>query len=600
VIETVHASGILFVTPKEKALFLQRSSDGDFPGYWDLPGGKREEYESSLQAAIRECEEEIGFYPSGDLFELSRRQSTIEGDSDNPTKIVDYITYIQEVDKEFEPPSLNGEHIDCVWRKLDNPPEPLHPGLIVTLEKMGADELGIAELMVKGELTSPQRYANLTLFDMRITGTGLSYRSGIKEHVWRDSSIYLNDRFVKRCNGLPVIFEHPGRSTLNTKEYVDRNVGSIFIPYIKGDEVWGIAKIWDENAAKLMAENQLSTSPCVVLTGEDQKVKFKNGEKLLIEGEPKLLDHLAVCQVGVWDKGRAPIGVTTAEKELVMADDDKAAALEAARKADEAKAKADAEDKEKADKARFDSYFASFADAIKDSVKKTVSDAWDEKEKEKADKAKADAEEKEKADARAKMDADARAKSDAEEKEKADAAAKAKADAEEKEKADAKAKADAEEIATLRKSVADVAAKLPRQMSDADYAAMADSQVRADRIYSMHGSRAPRPLDGETLLGYRRRMATDLKAHSKAWKDIDLKVISDDAAFGLIENTIYNDAEQAGLHPVSDDADFLREIKTEDVTGRRISTFVGRPSAWMSQFAAPKRMVSNISNGSKN
>ena len=87
-------------------------------------------------------------------------------------------------------------------------------------------------------------------------------------------------------------------------------------------------------------------------------------------------------------------------------------------------------------------------------------------------------------------------------------------------------------------------------MTDADYAAMADSQVRANRLYLMHGAQgAPRPLDGETLIAYRRRLATGLKEHSKAWKDIDLKVIADDAAFSNIENTIYSDAEQAGLHP---------------------------------------------------
>ena len=594
--ETINASGILFVTPDKRALFLKRSESGDYSGFYDLPGGKREANETSVQAAIRECSEEIGFYPSGELLELSRRISTSEGNGDRPSLIVDYTTYIQEVDDEFVPPRLDEEHTGFKWAPLEMPPEPLHPGLVVTLKKLHADELGIAKLMAAGDLVSPQRYANLTMFNIRITGTGLSYRSGIKEHVWRDKSIYLNQEFLERCNGLPVIFEHPGTKTLDTKEYLDRNIGSVFIPYIKDDEVWAIVKVWDEHAAKIMAENQLSTSPCVVLTGEDQKIKLRNGNKLLIEGKPRLLDHIAVCFVGVWDKGLPPSGVSTAEKELVMADDDKAAALEAARKADEAKAKADAEEKEKADKARFDSYFASFADSIKDSVKQTVSDAWDAKEKEKADKAKADADEKEKADARAKMDAAEREKADAEAKAKADAEAKAKADAEEKEKADAKAKADAAELETLRKSVADVASKLPRQMTDADYAAMADSQVKADRVYLMHGGKAPRPLDGETLIAYRRRLATGLKQHSTAWKDIDLKVIADDAAFANIENTIYSDAEQAGLHPADMGEDFLREIKSQDSTGRTISTFVGRPSAWMSQFAAPKRQLVGIRN----
>jgi 8-oxo-dGTP pyrophosphatase MutT (NUDIX family) len=595
--ETTYAAGILFVTPDKRALFLERSGDGDFVGYYDLPGGKRRPRETSQECAIRECSEEIGFYPSGELFELSRRNATIEGDSDNPTRAVDYITFIQEVDKKFTPPKLSDEHTSWVWAPLDNPPTPLHPGVIVSLRKLFSDELGIAKLMKEGELTSPQRYANITLFDIRITGTGLSYRSGIKEHVWRDKSIYLNEEFLERCAGLPVIFEHPESRTLNTQEYVDRNIGSVFIPYIKGEDVWAIVKVWDEHAARIMEENQLSTSPCVVLTGEDdQKIRLKSGSKLLIEGKPKLLDHIAVCFVGVWDKGNAPSGVSTATVgDLVMADDDKAAALEAARKADEAKSKADA-DKEKADAAAASAMADAALGAKLDSLMARF-DAWDKSEKDKADKAKADAEEKEKADARSKMDAAEREKADA--KAKADAEAKAKADAEkeEKEKADAAAKARADAEEEVRKRIADVESRLPKQMTDADYAAMADSQVRANRLYLMHGEQgAPRALDGESLIAYRRRLANGLKTHSKTWKDIDLKVIADDAAFGIIENTIYADAEEAGLHPADMGEDFLREIKSEDTTGRKISTFVGRPSAWMNQFAAPKRMLVGIRN----
>lgn len=593
--ETIHAAGILFVTSDKRALFLKRSEYGDYSGFYDLPGGKREKGESSTETAIRECAEEIGFRPSGELFEISRRVNLKEGDGDNPSKYVDYTTFIQEIDEEFTPPALDEEHIGFKWAPLDRPPKPLHPGLIITLEKYFADELGIAKLMQRGELTSPQHYANIALFDIRITGTGLSYRSGIKEHVWREKDIYLNEEFLQRCNGLPVIFEHPGRATLNTKEYVDRNVGSVFIPYIKGEEVWAIVKIWDKYAAKLMEENQLSTSPCVVLTGEDEKIKLKSGSKLLIEGKPKLLDHIAICFVGVWDKGKPPSGVSSATVgDLVMADDDKAAAIEAARKADEAKAKADADAKAKADAEATAKADADLAVKL-DSVMARF-DAFEQKEQER-EKARADKKARKDAErARRDMDEEERKKADA--KAKADAEAKAKADAEAKAKADAEAeeKKRADALEEVRKSVADVANRLPRQMTDADYAAMADSQVKADRIYGMHGKRAPRPLDGETLMGYRRRMANELKEHSPAWKSIDLRVIADDSAFANIETTIYADAEQAGLHPVEMSSDFLREIVEPDVTGRKISTFVGRPSAWMNQFASQKRRLAGIRN----
>jgi 8-oxo-dGTP pyrophosphatase MutT (NUDIX family) len=598
-IETIHAAGILFVTPDKKSLFLKRSEYGDFPGYFDLPGGKREPGENIEDAAIRECQEEIGFYPSGELFEISRRVNTKEGDGDTETKIVDYTTFIQEINEEFTPPKLDFEHLSYKWAPLDKPPKPLHPGLIITLRKYFGDELEIAELMSQGELTSPQRYGNITLFNMRITGTGLSYRSGIKEYVWRDSSLYLTERFVKRCNGLPVIFEHPKSATLNTKEYIDRNIGSVFVPYIKNDEVWAIVKVWDDYAARLMAENQLSTSPAVVLTGDDEKIKTKDGQDLLIEGVPKLLDHLAICFQGVWDKLGPPKGIeTTVVGDLIMADDDKAAALEAARKADaEAKAKADAEAKAKADAG---------AGEVPDKVLKCIDsltakmDAWEEEDKKrKADKAQRKADKQARKDAaRARRDMDKEEREKADAKAKADAEAKAKADAEAKAKTDAEAeekkRADAE--AEVRQRIADVEKRLPKQMTDADYTAMADAQVTAHRIYLMHGKQAPRPMEGETTIRYRRRLANELKEYSPAWKDIDLSATIKDEAFPNIEKVIYADAEHAGLHPVAPSEDFLREIVREDVTGRKITEFVGRPMAWMGQFAANKRRLAGIRN----
>jgi 8-oxo-dGTP pyrophosphatase MutT (NUDIX family) len=586
-------AGILFVTKKGKGLFLLRSEDhGPEPyrGVWGLPGGHLKKGETHKEAAIRECKEEMGEYPEGELIEINRQIAPMMGTDVDYSREIDYTTFIQFVDEKFKP-DLNKEHKDYDWAKLDEPPDPIHPGLKQTLQKLNADELEIAEMMQRGDITSPQKHGKMWLFDLRITGTGLSYRSGLDEFVWRDSSLYLNDRFLKRCNGLPVIFEHPKGSTLDTKEYVERNIGSIFIPYIKGDEVWGIARIYDDFAAQIMKENQLSTSPAVVLYGDDEKIK--QGENtLLIEGKPRILDHLAICFVGVWDKGEKPAGVASVTAgDLVMADaDEKAAALEAARKADEAKDKADSEAKVKADaeaKAKADETLDKTLKCL-DSMTSRM-DAFEAAEKEKEEK---------RADKKARKDAKNKAKADAKAA-KADAkAAQAKKDAEEKEekeKADAvKAKADAEN--DVRKRIADVEARLPKQMTDADYAAMADAQVRADRVCLMHGKRAPRPLDGENLIAYRRRLAAELKEHSPAWKSVDLRVIADDTAFGNIERTIYADAENAGLHPVAPSEDTLIEIKEEDVTGRKISKFVGRPSAWMSQFATSPRKLAGIRN----
>jgi 8-oxo-dGTP pyrophosphatase MutT (NUDIX family) len=592
-------SGILFVSKSGKILVLKRSDEHgpeQYRGLYGLPGGHLDKGENHRQAAIRETKEEIDYIVEDEskLQEVNRQISVMEGNGEELTKEIDYTTFLYIVDYPFIP-MLNKEHSEFVWANINELPEPLHPGLVLTLQKMQGDELTIAEMMQRGESTSPQKYMNVWLFDIRITGTGLSYRSGHKEFVWRDKSLYLNDRFLKRCQGLAVIFEHPKSMTLNTKEYVERNIGSAFLPYIKGDEVWAIVKVYDEFAAKIMSENILSTSPAVVLRGDDPKIKAANGENFLIEGVPVLLDHIAICMKGVWDKAQEARGIASVTAgDLVMADaDDKAAALEAARKADaEAKAKKDA------DEAEFKkSGGGGGAGEVPDKLLKCLDsitsrmDAFEEKEKEK---------EKERADKRARKDAKKadKAKNDAEAKAKADAEAKAKADAEAKAKADADAKAKADAEAEVRGKIADMEKRLPKQMTDADYAAIADAQTAADRIYLMHGRRAPRPLDGQSLIAYRRRVANDLKEFSPPWKNIDLSVISDDAAFGNVEKTIYADAEHAGLHPPAPAADYLREIITEDMTGRKIRTFAGRPSAWMNDFAANKRILAGIRNHS--
>lgn len=187
------------------------------------------------------------------------------------------------------------------------------------------DEGQLARAMAAGELASPQQYGNSWYFDLRITGTGAAYRQALKEYVWRDPSLYLNQGFLDRCAGLPVIVEHPAKNMLDSAEYAKRNIGSIVYPYIKGDEVWGIARILDQPAARYMAEHDLSTSPAVVFAYPDvnETIEAGDGKHLLVEGKPSLLDHLAICEEGVWDKGGPPAGVdlTNTEKEAAMADE---------------------------------------------------------------------------------------------------------------------------------------------------------------------------------------------------------------------------------------------------------------------------------------
>ena len=273
-----------------------------------------------------------------------------------------------------------------------------------------------------------------------------------------------------------------------------------------------------------------------------------------------------------------------------MTDEEKKAAEAQAKKDAEAKAEQDRKDAEmKAEQDRKDAEAGQKLDKMLsclDSLTQRM-DAWDEKEKKRED---AEAEERRKAgdEEQAKKD---KARKDAEEKEAMEKAEKDRKDAEEE-----RAKKDAE----VRESIQKLADSLPKVLSDDDLNAMADAQSRADSVWSLFGKSAPRPLPGESVLQYRRRNAVALKSHSTAYKDADLSIIPDTDAgrvlFDNIEKAIYNDAEAAGRNPVDIPADTLRSHVRTDETGRRVTSFQGRPGAWMSGFSGHRRRLAGIRN----
>lgn len=300
------AAGILLSAPDGKVLLLRRTRH-DHPGTWAFAGGGVEDGETAEQAARREFAEELGHEYNGELMPWTRRAK------DN----VDFTTFLGLVDASFEP-TLNDEHDLSQWidRKLALSAHQsfgvLHPGVAIGLQRFDFNELDVAKAIRDGELTSPQRFANVLLVKIRITGTGASYRPSIEEYVWRTPEIFASDDMVERCNGLAVIIEHPPNGELlNTEEYRSRNVGAVMLPYLEGKEIWGIAKIYDMSVATLIEQESLSTSPSVVFRhGEGRKLLTGDGKQILIEGSPMLLDHIALLAgPGVWDRGGPLAGV---------------------------------------------------------------------------------------------------------------------------------------------------------------------------------------------------------------------------------------------------------------------------------------------------
>lgn len=535
----IFGSGIMF--RQGKFVFLiQRSDDGT----WCQPGGTVEPGELAIDAARREVLEEVGYQYDGPLTPHS-----VYGD---------YLTFRAEVPERFEA-KLNDESLAAGWFHIDDLPKPLHQPFAEMLAQQALNETEVAALIADGTLSSPQFFINMWMFAIRVTGTGVTWRSADQQMAFRNPDDYLTPEFLQRVAGVPLIWLHPEKNKLDSDEFAKRVIGTLTNSWVADNgEVWAIARVYDAEAAEIMATRQLSTSPTVTYSEAQDSIIKIDGQPLLVEGSPVLLDHVAICEQGVWDKLLAPTGVKSDSipNEAEKMDEEKIVAL-INQTLDARMAKADSEEADR--------------------------------------KAKADAEEaakKEKADAEAKEAEEAKAKADAEEKaakEKADAEAKEKADAEEAERM-AKEKADSE----LRQQIADLRSRIPTELSDEERNEVADAQVKADSVFSCFGKRAPVPLSGEKPLAYRRRLMIQLQEHSPDFKSVDLSSIADSALLSVAEKTIYADAQKSASLSVG--PGMLREIKRADATGRQISTFEGDPAATWAPFQSGKRQVTSFNN----
>jgi hypothetical protein len=172
-----------------------------------------------------------------------------------------------------------------------------------------------------------------------------------------------------------------------------------------------------------------------------------------------------------------------------------------------------------------------------------------------------------------------------------------KKDDDDDDKKDDAAKADS--VSALRRQMADQASvirrleSLMKPKSDDEHAAFADAQARADTVFNGFGQRAPRPLEGELLIDYRKRLATKLKSYSPVWKSVKFSQLPEEA-FGIAEGQVYADAVSAASNPTDLEAGELRQVtKTDPTTGVRTINFYGKES-FVKQMGRPGRRVASF------
>ena len=560
-------AGIMLRAPGPLFLLVQNADDGQ----WVQPGGHVEDGESLEEAAQREAYEEVGPYVGGPRVLFRRSKSNG----------IDFTCYLQDV--EVFHPEIDEESLNARWVTADDLPDNTHPEVAKSIAIAAGNELDIAKAIRSGEVYSPQPYENAWYFAVRITGTGVSYRASLDEYVYRPPEVFLSDEMLERYTGLDLIFEHPEESILNTEEYRNRSIGKVILPYVKEDvkEAWGIAKVLDSDAAELMMQSHISTSPAVVFrdAGSTETIEV-DGKKVLVEGNPSLIDHLAICQEGVWDKGGKPNGVKLQEDSTVDNENEMPAwADDVMKKLDSMNARMDAIENKGGDK---------FADAEEkeDCAKSDSSEEAEEagereeKHEEEAIKelemAKKEGEEEKREEKSDRKDA----RKDASEEEKEDA----RKDSEDRKDRKDEAYMDSQkrENAELRRKIEQMEARL-KPLSHADRDALSQAQARADGVMQLFGKTANAPLAGENPVAYRKRLADSLKKYSADMKSVRMDSLTGEA-FDLVESKIYADAQSAALNPAEAPVGRLIPMVRRDSTGREVTTFAGDPNAWMQHF----------------
>lgn len=114
------AAGVFFYsTSTSRYLYLLRKNSHN----WGMPGGKINPEETLLEGIIRECKEEMGFFPE---------QAKLIPIQKFTNHAFVYHTFFCQLVDEFIP-RLNEEHCGYAWVGEDFYPKPLHPGLYNTV-----------------------------------------------------------------------------------------------------------------------------------------------------------------------------------------------------------------------------------------------------------------------------------------------------------------------------------------------------------------------------------------------------------------------------------------------------------------------------------
>lgn len=535
-------------------------------GTWELPGGKVEETDQTyLKAALREFSEETG------LTIEDCSVSWVLGTAPNEAIGGEGagLTFGVALSGELPPvPQISDEHSEYGWWSIKELPEELNEICRPGMERWLFIDSDLTQLIQEGVLLGPNTYFNQTFFPMRITGTGSAMRVGKMQFTFRKPGLYLNPEFMDRCNGLQVLWQHADKDFTDGSVIQEQSIGTICSPYVRGDELWGVAKILDLDAADAISTGAYSTSPSFLSRVDSRS--SSGGVDFTEEGQPLHLDHLAVVQMGVWDKLGDPSGI---DSPLTLRPIPLSFLKEYNKVAEENETPA--------------------ADSVaSESTQLTVNDVMTEVSQLK-DLVKGLAE-----SMKLQSNKDSLVEPEVEvippdaggdeSPEPGTVAVEDTICGIDSATFETAMRAKDEVIGGLQRQVDELVNSRPKELTDEDRNELDEAVREADSVFTALGRTTPAPMNGELSTGYRRRTAKALQALSPRYNQMDLSKL-DSTSMKVMSGEIYKDAV-ARSRDTSDMAPgTVVPVRRKAFGGREITEWRGSTSPFLAPFRQTPR-----------
>lgn len=577
----------------DRLLLLKRQD-----GLWDVACDTRQHADASpLCAAQRASMAQLGPTPQSTvLWSITLPHADTNTDAD-------LTLYAARVNAPFTP-QLSPNHVGYGWFTAEHLPHPRAFGVDAVIERASTDLIGLCKAIADGRFASPERFYNVTLFAMRITGTGWAYRnSDDGEYTLRKRDIWTDPHVLESCQGLPVVLNHPDSAITDDRYFAEHIIGTIIYPFVRDHEVWGIARIQDRGIARALTEEHWSTSPGLVTTSPGAQRALPNGTRVTVEGPPSHLDHLAIVPEGVWDKYHAPSGIDTPMIDRPPRPDAPKARGFSLLYGDTPPMARTLHDATDPHDPRPSDSLSDRLSRVLEEVNALTSELRHSPQKDLRCDELSDGDGDDSTTSDARRDRVTPEKTDQDhamiermvaQMRHAGAkegtiiaclhdmgAAPEHFGFESKDTQDADDRAIRERLDALnRRNDAHEAEmeklrRRARPLSDDDHNEISEAEAKADSVTQPLGLQTPRYIPGETVSGYRRRLASSLQKHSSEWGKTRLSDL-DDAVFEIAEKQIYADARAAASRPVASAPNApLRKISTRSPSGHTRTEYRG-------------------------